>query len=182
MIEEWRPVIGYEDLYEVSSLGRIKSADRYVKCIINGIVTKSISKGRILRQRKNRCGYSMVYLCNGKGGEKNCTVHRLVAEAFLPNPEGLPQVNHKDENKTNNAVWNLEWCDVRYNMNYGTRNERISKSRQKRVKMITLNGDIIKEFNSILEAANFVGGHYSHISDCLKGRRKKAYSYKWEYA
>ena len=113
-MEEWRAVPGYEGLYEVSSYGRVKSIDRYVK-------SKSyrLHKGKVLSPGKDRNGYLFVVLSyNGK--HKGITVHRLVAESFIPNPDNLPQVNHKDEDKTNNNVDNLEWCDAKYNSNYGT--------------------------------------------------------------
>lgn len=114
MIEEWRPVIGYEGLYEVSSLGRVRSLDKYVKG--KGY---RLHKGKVLSPTKNKNGYLKVNLhCNGK--RKTITVHRLVAQAFIPNPDNLPQVNHRDEDKTNNRVENLEMCDVKYNLSYGT--------------------------------------------------------------
>lgn len=114
MIEEWRPVVGYEGLYEVSSYGRVRSLDRY--CY-------RLQKGKVLSPAKDRYGYLTVTLnCNGKS--KTIKIHRLVAQAFLPNPDNLPQVNHKDENKINNIVYNLEWCDAKYNNNFGTRQER----------------------------------------------------------
>ena len=112
MIEEWRPIEGYEGLYEVSNTGQVRSVDRYDN-------RNCFRKGKVLSPIKDTNGYLKVNLyCNGKN--KKCLVHRLVTEAFLPNPDGLPQVNHKDEDKTNNSVDNLEWCDSKYNNNYGT--------------------------------------------------------------
>ena len=114
MIEEWRPVVGYEGLYEVSNTGRVRSVDRFYY---------RLHKGKVLSPTKDRYGYLTVTLnCNGKS--KTIKIHRLVAQAFLPNPDNLPQVNHKDEDKTNNNVTNLEWCDAKYNVNFGTRQER----------------------------------------------------------
>lgn len=116
MMEEWRPVVGYEGLYEVSNTGRVRSFDRYVK-YSNGQI--HLHKGKVLSPGKNTKGYlSVVLNCSGK--RKTITVHRLVTEAFIPNPDNLPEVNHKDEDKTNNRVENLEWCDRNYNLNYGT--------------------------------------------------------------
>ena len=106
--EEWRPIDDYEGLYEVSSLGRVRS----------------IRKGIILKPEVVRGGYLQVGL-HKKGKVKGFKVHRLVAQAFIPNPEGLPEINHIDEDKTNNLVDNIEYCDSKYNCNYGTRNERI---------------------------------------------------------
>ena len=119
MIEEWRPIEGYEGLYEVSNTGQVRSLDRYVK----NNYSYRLQKGKVLSPEKNKDGYLLVSLCcNGKQNLR--TVHRLVAQAFIPNPNNLPQVNHKDENKSNNRVDNLEWCDQAYNNLYGTRQER----------------------------------------------------------
>ena len=114
MIEEWRPVVRYEGLYEVSNTGQVRSLDRFYY---------RLHKGKVLSPTKDRYGYLTVTLnCNGKS--KTIKIHRLVAQAFLPNPDNLPQVNHKDEDKTNNNVTNLEWCTAKYNVNFGTRQER----------------------------------------------------------
>ena len=125
MTEEiWRPVVGYEGLYEVSSYGRVRSMDRYVKCDYERY---RLHKGKVLSPGKDKDGYLFVVLsCNGK--HKTIAVHRLVAQTFIPNPDDLPQVNHRDENPSNDNVDNLEWCDAKYNMNYGTRNIRIRET------------------------------------------------------
>lgn len=112
MIEEWRTVVGYEGLYEVSSYGRVRSLDRYVKSSYGAY---RLHKGKVLSPGVRPDGYLVVSL-----QEKMFRVHRLVAGAFIPNPDGLPAVNHIDEDKTNNRVDNLEWCDSKYNNNYGT--------------------------------------------------------------
>ena len=109
-------------------------------------------------------------------------VHRLVALAFLPNPDNLPQVNHKDENKTNNMVGNLEWCSKSYNINYGTRNERTAKANWKSIKQFTKDGFFLKEYPSMKEASRQTGFYKSAISSCCKGKRKSAYGYIWRYA
>lgn len=112
-IEQWKPVDGYEGLYEVSNLGRVKSL--------------WFCNEKILKSQKRKDGYLQVFLCrNGK--IKNFLVHRLVATAFIQNPEGFKQVNHRDEDKTNNIVSNLEFCDAKYNINFGSRTERTSKA------------------------------------------------------
>ena len=115
--EIWKPVVGYEGLYEVSNTGRVRSLDRYDRM-------NRFWKGRILNLHTDTGGYlyAQLYL-NGKG--KNYLVHRMVAQAFIPNPDNLPQVNHKDENKINDCVENLEWCSREYNINYGTIKDRI---------------------------------------------------------
>lgn len=123
MIEEWRKIVGYEGLYEVSSLGRVRSLDKYDS--INRFY-----EGRILKLFADRLGYlSVVLYSNSK--RKHYLVHRLVAEAFILNPDNLPQVNHRDENPSNDNVDNLEWCDGKYNVNYGTRIDRIRDIRLK---------------------------------------------------
>ena len=125
MEEIWKPVIGYEGLYEVSNLGRVRSVDRLVK-YSNGQI--HLHKGRILSPGLvHKLGYLQVALCNN-GKIKHKMVYRLVAEAFLPNPDNLPQVNHKDENPFNNCVDNLEWCTIEYNINYGTRIQKVTET------------------------------------------------------
>lgn len=114
--EIWKPVEGYEGIYEVSNFGRVKSLNYHREGIV-----------KILKPQKDGSGYLQVQLWrNGK--MKAFKVHRLVAEAFLPNPLGLPEINHKDEDKTNNIVSNLEWASRWDNMHYGTLYERTSKS------------------------------------------------------
>ena len=127
MKEIWNDIEGLEGVYQVSNLGRVKSLDRYVNGRING--RKSYIKGCFLTPLCG-CGrrkkYLHVNLCvNGKC--KKYSIHQLVAKAFIPNPNNLPLVNHKDENPSNNFVDNLEWCDAKYNINYGTRNKRVSE-------------------------------------------------------
>lgn len=114
--EIWKSIKGYEGLYEISNLGRIKSLNY-----------NRTGKEKIIKPQKNKKnGYLQVNLYrNGK--RKYSLIHRLVATAFLPNPLELPEVNHKDENPSNNIVGNIEWCDRRYNINYGSRIERTSK-------------------------------------------------------
>ena len=112
-MEEWKNVIGYEGLYEVSNTGNVRN----------------VKRNTLLRLSKNQ-GYIQVWLYKN-GIRAGLKVHRLVAEAFLPNPDNLPQVNHKDEDKTNNRVENLEWCTAKYNTNYGHRTENAINTRVK---------------------------------------------------
>ena len=127
MKEQWKKIdilnLKYE--YKVSNLGRVKSEDMESKTPTG---YPAIRKGRILKPRKDGAGYLRVALPIIDKGYKNFSVHRLVAQAFIPNPKKLPQVNHKDENKLNNNIDNLEWCTDEYNLNYGTRNKSISES------------------------------------------------------
>lgn len=120
MTEIWKDIVGYEGLYQVSNLGNVKRLKGY-----KGRGKGYIVEEHLIQPSINSRGYQNVVLCkNGK--TKTFTMHRLVAIAFLDNPDNLPQVNHKDENKTNNCVDNLEWCDSVYNNNYGTRNKKCS--------------------------------------------------------
>ena len=113
-MEEWKNIIGYEGLYEVSNIGNVRN----------------VRRNTLLRLSKNKYGYIQVWLYKN-GIKTGLKVHRLVAEAFLPNPDNLPQVNHLDEDKTNNSVDNLEWCDQKYNVNYGHRTENAIDTRVK---------------------------------------------------
>ena len=115
-IRKWKDIPGYEGLYQVSNIGEIKSLNY-----------KQTHKPHLLSQAKDRDGYFRVVLVKDKQ-RKNKLVHRLVAEAFIPNPNNLPQVNHKDEQAGNNIVTNLEWCTAKYNVNYGTRNKRAGEA------------------------------------------------------
>ena len=127
MSEVWKDVVGYEGYYQVSNLGRIKSLNRYVKAKNN---SKKLMKSKVLKPVKNDRGYLMVVLSkNAK--KRKIFVHRLVAEAFIPNPSNYPQVNHiKEMEKDNNNVINLEWCTCSYNCKYGTRGKRIWEKRR----------------------------------------------------
>ena len=126
MKELWRTIEGYEGLYEVSNMGNVRSLDRIEEFVRCEKTTTRSKKGRVLIPIK-RDEYLGVCLSRGRA-RKSYLIHRLVAEAFLPNPDNLPQVNHKDEDKNNNAAYNLEWCTAKFNDNYGSRNEKISRT------------------------------------------------------
>ena len=113
-MEEWKNVIGYEGLYEVSNKGNVRN----------------VRRNTLLKLSKTNYGYIQVYLYKN-GIRTGLKVHRLVAQAFIPNPDNLPEVNHKDENPINNSVNNLEWCDHKYNVNYGHRTENAINTRVK---------------------------------------------------
>ena len=127
MEEIWKPVKGFEGYYEVSNLGRVRSIDRVVVDTIRNC--ERLLKGKVLIQRDNSNGYKGVMFCK-EHKLYNKYVHRLVAEAFLPNQDDLPQVNHKDEDKSNNRADNLEWCTQLYNNIYGSRMERQVNTRK----------------------------------------------------
>ena len=172
MTEIWLPIEGYENLYEVSNLGRVRSLERTV-IRKNGVKLKV--SGKILKPRVNK-GYLFVTLCkNGIG--RNCYLHRLVSTAFIPNPNNLPQVNHLSEDKLNNSVENLEWCSAKENINYGTRNKRSSEKLQKPVLCVELN----QIFPSLTDAAKHCNVTLSNLSWVLTGRSKTAGGYHFEY-
>lgn len=139
-----------------------------------------------MKPNKDTKGYHQVGLRNDDG-KKMCVVHRLVAMAFLPNPNNYDQVNHKDENKTNNCVDNLEWCNNKYNSNYGTRNERMAKTLkgmpkphfQKRVEQLDLGGNHIAYYNGVREAERMTGAW--GISKVCLNKSKTSGGYKWRY-
>jgi hypothetical protein len=138
-------------------------------------------KPKILSQF-NVLGYSKVKLRDYDGSTKMHSVHRLVANAFIPNPNNYPQVNHKDENPSNNCVDNLEWCTPKYNTNYGTGILRCSVKRMRPVVQMSMNGEIIDTWPGIKFAANALGLQSSSISLCCNGKRiKSTGGYKWKY-
>ena len=174
-IEIWKDIKGYENLYQVSNMGKIKSLG-------NG--SSSQSKHRIMKLCFSTKGYLMVGLCKN-GDKKTFKVHRLVAEAFLPNPDNLPQVNHKDEDKTNNSVDNLEWCDTDYNLHYGSRLNRISCSNTNNIKLsksvIALKDNkVCMYFPSTMEAKR-MGFHQANVYLCCIGERYTHKGYEWKY-
>lgn len=141
----------------------------------------------MLKPKEHKNGYLMVQLWKD-GKVKLCLVHRLVAKAFIPNPDNLPCVNHKDEDKHNNCWLNLEWCDATYNTNYGTRNERVAKAMTNRKAqskaVLQINKDtneVIKEFPSTHQVERELGFANTNISKCCLGRLNQAYGYYWRY-
>lgn len=177
----WKDIPGYEDSYQVSNLGRVRSKDRVIKR--NGAYDLPL-KGKILGQYQYKCNSNLsrlrVNLCkNGKN--RVFSVHRLVAIAFVPNPNNLPQVNHKDENPLNNCADNLEWCDNKYNHNYGTRNIRQAQKLYKRVRSYDLHGNFLCEFESIKQAAAFYSLDPSGITKVCKGKNKYIGNYIFSY-
>ena len=181
-VEEWRPVKGFEGAYEVSSLGRVRSLDRDVECKRNGSLYTIHVLGHVLNQFKGgKRVYNFVMLTKGHRQFVNVSVHRLVAEAFIPNPDNLPQVNHKDENKLNNLPSNLEWCNVKYNINYGTGKWRKTKNRIKKVEQLSIEGKHIAYYNGTRDAERKTGFPQSTISFVCRVCREYAYGYRWRY-
>lgn len=177
MEEIWKNIKGYEGKYQISNLGRVKSIEReYI--VGNGIYHR---RERILKQIYDRDKYLRVCLCKNNT-KRNYFVHRLVAQAFIPNSNNLPQVNHKNENKSDNSIENLEWCTQIYNVNYGTAMQRASMSKCKKVNQYDLEGNFIKQWNSLKEISDTIKLNFKTISKCCLGERKTAFGYKWEYS
>lgn len=179
MEEIWKDINGYEGFYQVSNLGRVRSMDRYVNG--NHITCDfQFMKGKIRKPVQDKLGYLKVSL-RKNGSYKTYLIHRLVAEAFIPNPNNLPCVNHKDENPGNPNVDNLEWCTTDYNLKYSNVAERINKFKFRKVIQYDLNMNEIQKWNSLKEAAIFVNTAQQNISRCCKGRCETCGGYKWRY-
>ena len=188
-IEIWKTAVYdgeiYEGLYEVSNLGRILSLNY-----------RRTGRAEVMNPSDDGDGYLHVGLWKNKK-EKTCKVHRLVAETFLPNPENLPEVNHKDEDKTNNFVFlnedgsvdkeksNLEWKTHKDNINHGTRNERVSKTNtngkcSKKVLQLSLSGELIREYPSTHECERS-GFDHSAVTRCCNGKQKTHKGFRFMY-
>lgn len=201
LVEEWRDIAGYEGLYQVSDWGRVRSIDRVIKYLVKGkYPAKRICKGQIIAPFKINSGYLSVTLVKSSKG-CNKTLHRLVAETFIPNPDSKPCVGHKDCNETNNCADNLYWCTYPENNNHPITKERqiesfkkrdlsylhtsevenkISKSLSKSVVQLK-DGAFVREWNSIKDAASFLGKSGGNITLCCKGKIKSIYGYNWMY-
>lgn len=195
--EIWKDIPGYEGLYKVSSFGRVRSFAES-----NPINRRN----RILKQYFDGKGNYLFVGLHRDGKVKLRNVHRLVAEVFIPNPDRLPQVNHKDECKTNNRVENLEWCSRSYNSRYGGSRERMIKSRianndaramvekakktklqrhtrdaEKPIIQFSLSGDLIRRWRSATEIERELGFSRAGIARCCTGVYSQAYGYLWRY-
>ena len=157
MEEEWRDIKGYENLYQVSNKGRVKSLG-------NG--KSNYSKERLLKTRKNKRGYIQVNFSKD-GKIKMFYVHRLVAETFIPNPNNYPVINHRDETPCNNCVENLEWCTQKYNVNYGTGKFRTAAKNSRPVKCLDLETNKTTYYDSHKEAEIKMNIGYGTISHSL---------------
>ena len=181
--EIWKDIEGFEGLYQVSNLGRVKSLNY-----------KRTGKEKIMKGVDDGRGYLILSLYReGKG--KTCKIHKLVAQAFLENPNSLPEVNHKDEDKTNNKVENLEWCTRAYNLTYNGRAEKVGKKLRGRklteehikkiskpVFSVDKESGLIMWWQSAREAEKCTGINNSNIIACCKGKVKSAGGHIWFYA
>ena len=166
--EVWKDVAGYEGYYQVSNEGRVRSVDRYV----NSRNGKRLSKGKLLRPKQNVDGYLCLTLSK-KNQISLVRVNRLVAEAFIDNPDELPVVNHIDRNKINNNADNLKWCTVEYNARY---------SSAKAIAQYDKQGNLIREWEAISDAHRELGINLSNIAQCCRGFRATAGGYVWRHA
>ncbi|RDF91113.1 endonuclease [Lacticaseibacillus paracasei] len=170
--EIWKDIKDCEGLYQVSNLGRVRSLER---------IDASGHHRKGIMLAGGLCGGYRSIILYRDGGAESKLIHRLVAEAFIPNPDGLPEVNHLDEDKMNNAVSNLEYCTRQYNLAYGTRNERIAKSQEQTIHVVTSSGHRYY-FGSVKEAAKLLGLWPQDITNCLHGRAKHHGGFSFERA
>lgn len=175
-MEEWMDIVGYEGYYQISTHGRILSLK---------VGHKKRKVPRLMKPQVEKKGYLRIMLRKLYKYE-HFMIHRLVATAFIPNPHNLPFVNHKDENKKNNMVSNLEWCTNEYNENYGTRNLRSSLSRMKPILVFDKStNQLLAEFPSIKDAAKAYGKDEAYIAKYCRGlssiRRKDLKGLRFEF-
>lgn len=187
--EIWKDVQGYEGRYQISSFGRVKVLPFWHNNRFGGYMTQE----HIINGRIGRKGYRYVAL--KKDNEvKEFKVHRLVALHFIQNPYGYPQVNHKDENKLNNCMSNLEWCTNQYNANYGTRTDRIIAARgqkrkerhadrkKKKIIQYDKDGNFIRSWECAKDVKKELRIDNGDIGKCCMGKQNTAGGYKWRYA
>lgn len=170
----WKPVVGYEKFYEVSSEGEIRSLPRMVHAG-RGVYYKK--PGRIRKPVFNKAnGYYMLFL-SGETEKKCVYVHRIVAQAFCDNPPNFDMVNHINEIKTDNRAENLEWCSKEYNNTFNGKDQRSCKA----IEQLSLDGEVISTWSGAREAAKELGIEYKNISAVCRGKRTSAGGYKWRF-
>ena len=176
MEEIWKDIKGYEGYYQVSNIGRVRSLDRYVATTGNPSGRRLI-KGKIKKQTLKTCGRDDGYyyvMLSKNNTDKSYLVHRLVAEAFIPNIDNLPCINHKDEDKTNNNIDNLEWCTIAYNNSYGTARERGGAKIRKAILKFDLDGNLLKKYKGLSIASkeeNISKGNLENVCVRRNGKR-----------
>lgn len=188
MKEIWKWIYGYENMYQVSNFGRVRSVDRYVYCEVSPNKLQHIY-GKVLKQGTNHKGYPIVYLSKD-GKQKTITVHRLVALTFIENPLNLPQVNHIDGDKTNNQVDNLEWCNNSYNQIHAHKTGLFPKYEDtigwgrpaKAVAMLDLNtGKVLRTFDTLASVKRETGINQFNVRSVCVGDRHHAGGYGWKF-
>lgn len=183
--EIWRDIQGYEEYYQVSNIGRVRSLDRLV---VNTTKSKRLRKGRVLIPQIKDNGYMVANLSKNNRC-KTCYIHRLVAKSFIPNPHRYNTVNHIDETRDNNNAMNLEWCTHGYNLTYNNAMQRMVKSRnkskcrssEKAISQYSLDGSYIKSYPSVAKASIALKTSEENIRSALKGKSKTAEGYQWIY-
>ena len=173
MKEIWKDIAGYEGLYQISTLGRVKSFKKWKRA--------NCPEEYILKPAPIQSGYHTVMLYKD-GSKKKFLVHRLVATAFIPNPDNLPHINHIDEDVSNNRVDNLEWCTPQYNNCYGTARFRAMLATGTPVEQRLINGQLIATYVSTTIAQEITGVSRKEIAACLRGVLKTAGGYIWTKA
>ena len=173
MEEIWKDIKEYEGLYQVSNTGKVKSFRQGKR---NGA-----NKEYLLKMTLNANGYPQVTLYRSPSDRHKHLVHRLVAQAFIPNPENLEAVNHKDENPQNNNVDNLEWCTISYNNAYGTAQIRHSITIGQKVRQFTINGVLLATYESASIASLLTGIEKHAIKDCCTGKCQTGHGYIWRF-
>lgn len=170
-MEIWKEIEGYENLYQISNHGRVKSLNY-----------RHTGKEKIRKPTKRKDGYLKVVLFK-QGKRKNYQVHRLVAQAFIDNSNNLPEINHRDEVKTNNCASNLEWCTNYYNINYGTRNQRVAESNTNNpnTSKQVLCVETGKTYPSTHQVQRELGFNQGHISSTCNGKRNTCGGFHWRY-
>lgn len=164
MQEIWKYIKGYENIYMISTYGEIKS----------------VKDNKVIKPIKLNNGYLIVGLSNN-GIVSRIPVHRLVANTFINNINKLPEINHKNEIKTDNRVENLEFCSCKYNCNYGTRNKRIADKLKRKVTQYTVLGEKVQIWDSIKSASEILNINSGNICNCCQNKRKTAGNYIWKY-
>ena len=173
-VEIWKDILGYEGIYQVSNLGNVRClVFRNNRYCINKIFNKKLAH--------DKKGYVRTTLTNN-GVTKYFLVHRLVAQAFLDNPNNLPLVNHKDENPTNNNVNNLEWCTAKYNFEYSNVAKRLAKYKKKKINQYDLSGNFIKQWECMQDIQRYLNISKQCILYACKNKTKNTKGYIWRYA
>ena len=177
MKEIWKDIKEYEGLYQISNLGNIKSVNK------KDSLGRKVN-GKMMKPIKRKDGYLDITL-HKNGEAKHFLIHKIVAKTFIKNKNNYKEINHIDENKRNNNIDNLEWCDRSYNINYGkankSRRKKLLNKRGKKIAQLDNNKQIIKIFPSLMQTVRELKLNKSHLSQCCNGKRKTTGGYYWQY-